>query len=120
MIKELTIDELKQSSPAFCNALLYAGHLSTDELFAVFDQLKYKAFGFPAVMLFKMEHNNHWEAGLRNDVNWEEPKIDCKGKTAKDAMVLMYALCVHKGYLPCVQRSADLRWEGLLKTNLST
>jgi hypothetical protein len=42
MIKELTIDELKQSSPAFCNALLYAGHLSTDELFAVFNQLNYK------------------------------------------------------------------------------
>ena len=102
MIKELTTDELKQSSPAFCNALLYAGHLSTDELFAVFDQLKYKAFGFPAVMLYKMEHNDYWEAGLRNDVNWVEPKIDCKGKTAKDAMVLMYAWCVHKGYLPCV------------------
>ena len=102
MIKELTTDELKQSSPAFCNALLYAGHLSTDELFAVFDQLKYKAFGFPAVMLYKMKHNEYWEAGLRNDVNWEEPKIDCKGKTAKDAMVLMYAWCVHKGYLPCV------------------
>ena len=102
MIKELTTDELKQSSPAFCNALLYAEHLSTDELFAVFDQLKYKAFGFPAVMLYKMEHNDYWEAGLRNDVHWKEPKIDCKGKTAKDAMVLMYAWCVHNGYLPCV------------------
>lgn len=102
MIKELTTDELKQSSSAFCNALLYAGHLSTDELFEVFDQLKYKAFGFPAVMLYKIEHHDYWEAGLRNDVNWKEPKIDCKGKTAKDAMVLMYAWCVHKGYLPCV------------------
>ena len=92
----------RSSSPAFGNALLYAGHLSTDELFAVFDQLIYKAFGFPAVMLYKMEHNDYWEAGLRNDVNWGEPKIDCKGKTAKDAMILMYAWCVHKGYLPCV------------------
>lgn len=102
MIEELTTDELKQSSPAFCNALLYAGQLSTDELFAVLEQIKYKAFGFEAVMLYKMKHYDYWEAGLRNDANWKEPKLKCVGKTAKEAMALMYAWCVHKGYLPCV------------------
>ena len=100
-MKELTVDELKRSSPDFCNALSYAGKLSTDDLFAIFDQLKYKAFGYAAVMLYKMDRDDYWEASLRNDVKWEEPSIDCKGKTAKEAMVLMYAWCVHNKYLPC-------------------
>ena len=99
MIKELTTDELKQSSPAFCNALLYAGHLSTDELFEKFEQLDYKAFGFAAVQIWKLSNENYWDCGLRNDVNWKEPKLDCVGKTVKEALSLLYGWCVHKNYL---------------------
>ena len=99
MADKLNIEDLKKSSPDFCRALEHAQKLSTDEIFVVFNELKYKAFGFAAVMVYKMEHNEYWEANLRNDVNWEEPKIDCIGKTVKEAMALMYGWCIHKGYL---------------------
>lgn len=102
MVDKITIDELKKSSPAFCNALQYIEKLSTDEIFEIFNQLDYKAFGHAAIMLYKMKRDDFWEASLRNDVNWKEPKLDCVGKTPKEAMILMYGWCIHKGYLPSV------------------
>ena len=101
MLDRITVDELTTSSPAFANAMLAAGHLSTDELFDKFEQLDYKAFGFSAIQLWKLTGENYWQAGLRNDVNWKEPKLECVGKTVKDALSLMFGWCVHKGYLPC-------------------
>jgi len=99
MLQKLQIEDLKKSSSAFTDALVIAQNMTTDELFEAFNKLKYKASGFPAIMLYKMQDNDYWEAGLRNDINWQQPKIDCTGKKAKDAMILMYAWCIHKGYL---------------------
>ena len=102
MLDKLTVDELTTSSPAFANAMLAAGHLSTEELFAKLEQVKYEAFGFPAVQVWRMlSLGEEWECGLRNDTRWKEPKLECTGKTVKEALTKLYAWCVHRGYLPC-------------------
>jgi hypothetical protein len=119
MLDRITKDELLQSSPDFANAMLAAGLLSTDELFKKFEQLDYKAFGFAAVQLWKFTHDDYWQAGLRNDVNWKEPKLDCIGKTAKEALSLLYGWCVHKGYLKIEKQESKNEIAELLKAFLS-
>ena len=99
MEQKLTVAGLKEISPIFNEAVEFAKKLSTDELFEKLDHVQYKAFGYPAVMLYKMDSKSYWEAGLRNEPDWEVPKLDCKGKTAKDAITVLFAWCAYKGYL---------------------
>lgn len=102
-MEDKTLQELKKSSVKFREALSFANTLSADELFRCFNRIKYEAHGFPAIMIYRIErdanYDSYWEANLRNDVNWQEPKVECKGYAAKGAMALMYAWCIHKGYL---------------------
>ena len=91
-------EELEQNE-VFRNALSTANSLSTDELLEAFEKVEYKAFGFPAVSVWKFKHENYWQAELRNYMFWQEPKLECKGETAKDAIALLYAWCVYKGFL---------------------
>jgi hypothetical protein len=99
MDQKLTVAALKEISPLFKEAGEIAKKMSTDDLLEKLENVKYDAFGIPAVMLYKLDSKNYWEAGLRNEPDWKGPQLTCKGKTAKDALIVLYAWCVHKGYL---------------------
>jgi hypothetical protein len=58
--------------------------LSTDELLKRLEGVKYKAYGFPMVMLWRVvdDHHEQWSCKLRNEQKWKEAR-DCEGATPK-------------------------------------
>lgn len=98
MSNELSIDDLRISSQIFNAAYEHADELTTDELFSALERIQYQSFGYPAIQLYKFSDKD-WHINLRNDVNWQEHKPECTGKTVKEALIKMYAWCVYKNYL---------------------
>jgi hypothetical protein len=84
-------NESKEQSPSV---------LSTDELLKRLEGVKYKAYGFPMVMLWRVvdDHHEQWSCKLRNEQKWKEAK-DCDGSTPKEALQKLYNYCIEKGYL---------------------
>jgi hypothetical protein len=100
MREKVSLDEMIALSKKFADAFSYAKSIDTDTLLKEFDQLEYKAFGYPAVMIWRIAHQNEpWTSSLRNDINWEEPTIQFDALTPKESVEKLYAWCVHKGYL---------------------
>jgi hypothetical protein len=95
------LSELIEHDTTFSNAYRHAKihFYNSDDIFDEFRTVKYKAFGFAGIILFKMIDSDVWEAGLRNDINWDAPKLACSGDTAKEAMSQLYAWCVMNKYL---------------------
>ena len=74
--------------------------MTTDELLKKLESVKYPAFGFPMVMLWRVvdDYHEHWSARLRNEQNWKEAK-DLEGSTANEALQKLHDYCIEKGYL---------------------
>lgn len=74
--------------------------LTTGEILKDFERLNYASFGFGAAMIWRICGKNEvWEAALRNDQNWKEPKPEFSGNTFEEALNKLHNYCIEKGYI---------------------
>ncbi len=103
MADDLKLQDLVANSEKFRMAWFEANQLTTDQVFEKLNSVSYKSFGFGAIMLHRMTGSyvtdKLWKCTLRNVASWEEPSLRCEDKSPHQALSMMYAWCVHKGYI---------------------
>lgn len=96
---EVTLESLIETSEVFANAFALSREMTLEQLVSKMEEVKYKAFGFEMVMIYRNKDTGLWGAGLRNDSGWRNGYLSCKGASMYEALRQLYAWCVYREYL---------------------
>lgn len=93
-----TIDReaLLLESIDFAFAYSLAKKMDFEELAERVSNIHYESFGAGALMLFRWQHTNMWDFGLRNQKDWQEKLISFQAPTLRETFSWAYAWAVYK------------------------